>query len=159
MSEPAGGIRSSEMGIRPEWVDHNGHLNMAYYHVLLDHGVDEAQIGFGLGVEYSRTSGFTTFSAEYRVRYVRELPPDARVYSTFRLLDVAPKAYHFAQELRHVDGWLSATGEGVSLHIDRSGPKVCPYPAAVLEKLEATLAEHRKLPMPDWVGLPMGLRK
>lgn len=151
--------RAAEQVLKPEWIDFNGHLNMAYYVVLFDWGVDEVQDQIGLGVKYAETSGFTTFSAEFRIRYVRELPPGATVYSTFRLLDVSPKAYHFCQELRHADGWLSATGEGISLHIDQSGPRVAPYPDHVLKNLEAMLAEHSAEPVPEWVGQPMGVRK
>ncbi|OWU84805.1 thioesterase [Oceanicola sp. 22II-s10i] len=152
--------RAANQTLKPEWIDHNGHLNMAYYVVLFDWGVDEVQEVFGLGVPYSDADHpFTTFSAEFRIRYVRELPPGSTVYSIFRLLDVGPKAYHFCQELYHEDGWLSATGEGISLHVDRTGPKVVPYPPEVLAKMEAMLAEHSKDPVPDWVGRPMGIRK
>ena len=28
------------MQIEQAWIDYNGHLNMAYYHVLFDRGVD-----------------------------------------------------------------------------------------------------------------------
>ncbi|MDF1855646.1 thioesterase family protein [Pseudooceanicola sp.] len=152
-------IQSATQTLKPEWIDHNGHLNMAYYGVLFDWGVDAVQDSVGLGIDYARSSGFTTFSGEFHIRYLRELPPDASVYSTFRLLDVGPKAYHFCQELYHSDGWLSATGEGISLHIDQSGPRVAPYPAPVLAALQAMLAEHSQSPVPDWVGRTMGIRK
>ena len=135
-------ITCAKQTLKPEWIDFNGHLNMAYYIVLFDWGVDEVQDQVGLGVKYAETSGFTTFSAEFHTRYLRELPPGATVYATFRLLDTGPKAYHFCQELYHEDGWLSATGEGISLHIDQSGPKVSPYPAHVQENLRAMLAEQ-----------------
>lgn len=152
-------FRASAQVLQPDWIDFNGHLNMAYYVVLFDRGMDEAQEVVGLGPGYAKTSGFTTFSGEFGIRYLRELPPGSTVHSTFRLLDVGPKAYHFCQELYHEDGWLSATGEGISLHIDQSGPRVAPYPPKILAKLEAMQEEHGKLPVPDWVGKPMGVRK
>ena len=31
---------SSVMRVEPQWIDYNGHLNMAYYHVLFDRAVD-----------------------------------------------------------------------------------------------------------------------
>ena len=34
-------FRSSPKHVRPEWVDYNGHLNMAYYTFLFDTSVDE----------------------------------------------------------------------------------------------------------------------
>ena len=32
---------SSLMHVEPQWIDYNGHLNMAYYNVLFDRAVDE----------------------------------------------------------------------------------------------------------------------
>ncbi|MGI3170802.1 thioesterase family protein [Pseudooceanicola sp. C21-150M6] len=150
---------SPPMQINPDWIDQNGHLNMAYYGVLFDTGVDEACKEFGLGWDYTSQGTHTTYSAEFRIRYLQELHLGSTVRASFRLLDVGPKAYHFCQELIHEDGWISATGEGISLHIDQSGPRVAPYPEAIKAKLDATLAAHSKLPVPDWVGLPMKLRK
>ena len=62
--------RAANQTLKPEWIDHNGHLNMAYYVVLFDWGVDEVQEVFGLGVPYSDAiHPYTTFSAEFRARY------------------------------------------------------------------------------------------
>lgn len=150
---------SPEMDIKPEWIDQNGHLNMAYYGVLFDTGVDEAAKSFGLGWDYTSGGTHTTYSAEFRIRYVRELHLGDKVRVSFRLLDVGPKSHHFCQELIHSDGWVAATGEGISLHIDQSGPRVAPYPAGIKAKLDTTLVEHAKSPVPDWVGSPMRIRK
>ncbi|WP_136634918.1 thioesterase family protein [Pseudooceanicola onchidii] len=150
---------SPEMEVKPEWIDQNGHLNMAYYGVLFDTGVDEVAKTFGLGWDYTSKGTHTTYSAEFRIRYVRELHVGDKVRASFRLLDVGPKAHHFCQELIHEDGWIAATGEGISLHIDQSGPRVAPYPPEVLAKLTETLDAHAKLPVPDWVGAPMAIRK
>ncbi len=32
---------SSVMQIEPQWIDYNGHLNMAYYNVMFDRAIDE----------------------------------------------------------------------------------------------------------------------
>ena len=39
------------MTVRPEWIDFNGHLNMAYYNVLFDEGADEVYPLMGFGPE------------------------------------------------------------------------------------------------------------
>ncbi|WP_328598902.1 thioesterase family protein [Pseudooceanicola pacificus] len=150
---------SSLMSLKPEWIDFNGHLNMAYYNVLFDLGCDEAWEQFGFGPAYRERTGHTTFAAEHRTRYVRELAPESRVRVSFHMLDVGPKAFHYCQELRHEDGWLPATGEGVSLHVDQSGPRVAPYPPEILERLNAMLKQHAGEPVPEWVGSRMGIRK
>lgn len=150
---------SQEMEVLPEWIDYNGHLNMAYYNVLFDHGADQAFELMGFGPEYAATRKHTTYSADFRVRYLRELHVGAKVRVGFQLLDSDGRKFHFCQWLFHQDGWLSATGEGIGLHIDQSGPKVAPYPADVAAKVEAMLKAHSTAPVPDFVGKPMTIRK
>ncbi len=40
------------MRVEPQWIDYNGHLNMAYYNVLFDRCVDEAYELLGIGQHY-----------------------------------------------------------------------------------------------------------
>lgn len=156
MSQP---FVSSLMTVRPEWIDYNGHLNMAYYNVLMDEGVDELWLQFGFGTDYREKTGCTTYSAEYHIRYIREVHEGDRLQATFQLLDYDEKRLHFAQELVHEDGWVSAQGEGLMLHVDQSGPRVAPMPANILTQVEALMAAHRDLPVPAFVGRPMGLKR
>ena len=46
---------SSIMRVQPQWIDYNGHLNMAYYNVLFDRAVDEVFELLGCGVDYVKT--------------------------------------------------------------------------------------------------------
>jgi len=145
------------MTVKSDWIDYNGHLNMAYYNVLFDSGADDLFAEFGIGPDYPKTRGFSTFSAEFHVCYLRELHEGDEVYVTSQLLDMDEKRFHFFQELRHIDGWLSATGEGLGLHIDMSGPKVAPMPEDVAEKMRTIFAVHADLPRPDRAGRRIGI--
>lgn len=158
MSETPAPFRSSEMKVLPEWIDFNGHLNMAYYNVLFDQGVDQAYGDIGLGPEYQRT-GCTTYVAEFHVCYLRELHEGDRVYTTFQLLDHDEKRFHSFQELWHVDGWLAATAEGLTLHVDQSGPRVAPMPDHILTRLDAMRQNHAKLPTPAQAGRRISIRR
>ncbi len=158
MSETLTPFRSSEMKVLPEWIDFNGHLNMAYYNVLFDQGVDQAYGEIGLGPEYQRT-GCTTYVAEFHVCYLRELHEGDRVYTTFQLLDHDEKRFHSFQELWHVDGWLAATAEGLTLHVDQSGPRVAPMPQLILTRLEEMRRIHAQLPKPAQAGRSIGIRR
>ena len=158
MSETLTPFRSSEMKVLPEWIDFNGHLNMAFYNVLFDQGVDQAYGEIGLGPEYQRT-GCTTYVAEFHVCYLRELHEGDRVYTTFQLLDHDEKRFHSFQELWHVDGWLAATAEGLTLHVDQSGPRVAPMPQHILTRLEEMRRIHAQLPKPAQAGRSIGIRR
>src|ERR1700743_1359825 len=89
---------SSVMRVEPGWIDHNGHLNMAYYNVLFDRAVDEVYEFLGLGPSYVEPAGMPTFTAEVHLRYLRELLVDAPVRVTFQLLGFDGKRMHYFEE-------------------------------------------------------------
>lgn len=155
MTNPAP-LYSDYMEVEPQWIDFNGHLNMAYYNVLFDRGADQAFSAFGINQEYLKR-GFSTFSAEFHVCYLREVHLGAKVRVSFQLLDHDDKRFHFFQELIHEDGWVSATGEGLGLHIDMSGPRVAPFPEDVHAKVRGLFDAHKTLPRPDRAGRKIGI--
>lgn len=152
-------FRSAPMPVRPEWIDENDHLNMAYYHVLFDHGLDQFYATFGVDSRYRRDRGMTTFSAEVHVRYLKEIHEGDEVVVETRILDFDEKRLHMLQEIRHPDGWVSATAENLTLSIDRAGPKVAPWPADIRDAIAAIAAGHAALPRPDDLGRAMGIRR
>ncbi len=151
-------FESRVMEIEKDWIDYNGHLNMAYYNVLFDRCSDDAYEIMGLGPDYARERRLTIYTAEVHVCYVRELHLGDKVTATFQLLDHDAKRLRAYQEIRHVDGWLAATSESLSLHVDMSGPKVAPFPADVMEKVEAMRAAHAALPMPERAGRAIAIK-
>ncbi|ARQ00157.1 thioesterase family protein [Pseudorhodoplanes sinuspersici] len=76
---------SSVMTVEPAWIDFNGHLNMAYYNVLFDRGLDELYNLAGLGQRYLQERKHSFFTAEVHIRYLRELQEGAPVRVTFQL--------------------------------------------------------------------------
>ena len=58
-------FRSSIMQIRPEWIDYNGHLNMAYYNVMFDHAIDELWARIGIGPNYMKARGGSAISRRW----------------------------------------------------------------------------------------------
>ncbi len=151
-------FRSTKMTVRPEWIDYNGHMNMAYYAVLFDEAADEIYPFLGFGPEYQK-SGFTTYTAEFHICYLRELHEGDALTVTLQLLDYDQKRFHTYQEIWHEDGWCAATGEAMTLHVDQSGPKVAPMPAATLARLEEMRQAHATLPRPERAGRSIGIRR
>ncbi|RIK88954.1 MAG: thioesterase [Hyphomicrobiales bacterium] len=145
--------------IEKEWIDYNGHLNMAYYAVLFDRSVDDFFEALGMGKQYAATRRLTTYSAELHICYVRELHLGHTVVCNARLLDYDGKCIRVFQEMRHEDGWLAATAETLTLHVDMNGPKVVPFPPDVLARIEAMHARHAHLPVPERAGRAIGIRR
>lgn len=144
---------SSVMTVEPAWIDFNGHLNMAYYNVLFDRGLDEMYNLAGLGEDYRRSKQHSFFTAEVHVRYLRELQEGAPVRVTFQLLDFDSKRLHFFQQLFHAtEGWVSATSENLTLHIDMAAKRVAPFSQDVSKRLSEVRKSHGRLPRPEAAG-------
>jgi acyl-CoA thioester hydrolase len=150
---------SSVMRVEPQWIDYNGHLNMAYYNVLFDRAVDETYEMLGIGLDYLKRTNHSTFTAEVHVRYLREIHEGDPVRVEFQLLDYDAKRIHYFETLRHAEqGWVSATSENMTLHVDMGAKKVVPFPDDVLKRLAAMKAAHAALPLPDGVGRRIAMR-
>jgi acyl-CoA thioester hydrolase len=144
---------SSIMQIEPQWIDYNGHLNMAYYNVLMDRAIDELWLRLGIGPGYLEARNGSTFTAEAHVRYVREIQLGDPVQVTVWILNSDEKRIHTFEQLHHAsEGWLSATSENMSLHMDMAARKVAPFPADIAMRVRAFTEAHRLLPRPDGTG-------
>jgi acyl-CoA thioester hydrolase len=144
---------SSVMQVEPAWIDYNGHMNMAYYNVLFDRAVDEAYELLGVGPAYLRQRRRSTFAAEVHVRYLRELHAGDPVRVTFQLLGHDAKRMHFFEQLFHArEGWMAATSENMSLHVDMDARKTVPFPADIAARIAKMQASHSMLPRPEAAG-------
>ena len=144
---------SSVMAVEPGWIDYNGHLNMAYYHVLFDRAVDEAFALVGIGPDYVKRHGQSFFSAEVHVRYLRELHSGDAVRVTLQLLAFDVKRLHFFEQLFHAtEGWVAATSEQMALHVDMRAKKAVPFPHEVAALIARMMAAHSMLPRPEAAG-------
>jgi acyl-CoA thioester hydrolase len=144
---------SSVMRVEENWIDYNGHLNMAYYNVLFDRAVDEAYELIGIGADYVSRREHSFFTAEVHLRYLRELHAGDQVRVTFQLLDFDRKRLHTFEQLFHADeGWVAATSENMSLHVDMGARKAAPFPAEVTRRLAQMKASHARLPRPEAAG-------
>src|SRR5258708_39911033 len=126
---------------------------MAYYNVLLDRGVDEAFELLGCGLDYVKPRKHSCFTAEVHVRYLRELHAGDPVRVTFQLLNYDQKRMHYFEQLFHAtEGWVSATSENMSLHVDMAAGKTAPFPAEIARGLARMKASHGRLPRPEAAG-------
>ena len=144
---------SSVMTVEPAWIDYNGHLNMAYYNVLFDRAVDEAFTLIGCGPDYVAARKHSCFTTEVHVRYLRELHAGDPVRVTFQLLDYDAKRMRYFEQLFHAtEGWVSATSENMSVHVDMTARKSAAFPSDVAASLARMKAAHGKLPVPEAAG-------
>ncbi|HEX4111088.1 MAG TPA: thioesterase family protein [Stellaceae bacterium] len=149
-----------ETAVRPEWIDYNGHMNMAYYVVVFDQATDVLFDTLGVGQAYRRDAGHSMYALESHVTYARETKLGDPLRVEDRLIDADAKRFHFFLRMTTArTGDQVATFEMVVLHVDLAGPRATPFPAAIQARIDAMLAEHRTLPPPPEVGRRVGLKR
>src|ERR1700716_1358697 len=144
---------ASVMQIEPQWIDYNGHLNMAYYNVMFDRAIDELWLRLGIGPGYMEQRQGSTFTAECHVRYLREIHLGDPVQVSILLVAADEKRLHTFEELRHgSEGWLSATSENMTIHIDMRLRRTAPFPPDIRARIAALANAHRAIDRPEGIG-------
>lgn len=146
-----------ETRIRPEWIDHNGHMNLACTIVVFDQATDVAFEALDIGASYRARTGCSCFVVETHTLYEREVTVGELVRVTTRLLSAGAKRLHFVHEMRHAtDGTRLALHEILALHIDMADRRSAPWPAATRAVLQAAVAAEAVLAVPQGVGRRVG---
>ena len=131
----------------PEWTDYNRHMNVAYYTLVFDHAVDAFFAYIGLGREYRKVTTGSTFAVEHHITYIQEVVESDEVRCETRLVGFDDKRLHHCHEMYHVaDGYLAATCEFLSLHVDLSTRRVTPMPVGKQKSLSGLLEAHSNFP-------------
>ena len=100
----------------------------------------------------------STFTAECHVRYLREIHLGDPVQVSIWLLGADEKRLHTFEELRHAtEGWLSATSENMTMHIDMSVRKVAPFPPDIRARIADVVKSHAGLSRPEGIGRSVGM--
>lgn len=146
-------LRRHQASVRPEWVDANGHMNLAYYIVVFDHATDVAFQALGLGPSYRARTGFSSFVVETHTLYEREVMEGERLEVTTRLLGVDTKRLHLFHEMFRVGEPERVAGhELMCLNIDMRTRRVAPFPSDLRDALAAVVAAHAVTELPKGVG-------
>tara|TARA_B100001778_G_scaffold208483_1_gene172485 strand:+ start:222 stop:692 length:471 start_codon:yes stop_codon:yes gene_type:complete len=135
--------------VTQEMCDHNGHMNVNYYYQLFDSTYTSFYINeLGFGDEYLK-SGFSTFTLEDNIRYLKEFTLDEEVYPSFILYKANKKLLHFVGILQNKDSELAAIFETILGHIDLNQRKIVDFPDEkykVIQKVYLDQKENREIP-------------
>ena len=151
-------IKSAPYSIESQWIDYNGHFNMAYYNVLFDKDSDVALALVGLGPAYVENTGNSYFTLEAHISYLRELTITDQVRIATQILDFDSKRLHYVQMMHQAKkGWLACVTENIVMHVDLASKKSSPFPAEVLERIKIAHDAHKSLSIPLQVGHRIGI--
>ncbi|GIT49060.1 MAG: hypothetical protein Ct9H300mP14_09880 [Gammaproteobacteria bacterium] len=79
--------------VLPEWIDHNGHMNVAYYVLAFDLVTDTVYETWGLGLDYPEREKHAIFTLGMNIDYVSEVFDGEPLSVTTQLLDGITNAF------------------------------------------------------------------
>lgn len=135
-----------------EWADYNGHMNVAFYVLIFDHGTDAFLEHVGMDEKLRETTGSSVFVAEAHVTYGNEVMVGEQVRIQSTVLGFDEKRLHLFHQMFKADGNLAATNELMILHVNLNTRKVCAFPDHVLNKISAIAKLDATKPIPAQVG-------
>lgn len=157
---PAEPLETARGDVPAEWIDYNGHMNVAYYVLAFDQGTDRFLGTLGMDPDYPRREGGSTFALEMHVTYDRELKQGDPYVVYTQLIDADAKRIHMHHTMRHAtEGWLAATNEVITMHIDMGQRRSAPFPAHIQPRVDALRSAHATLPRPATLGRLIGIRR
>lgn len=139
--------------VQKEWIDYNGHMNVAYYVLAFDHATDALLEQIDLGVDYRTREEKSVFVVESHISYEQEVEEEAPLLIKSRLLGADKKRLHIFHEMFHeVEGYRAATIEIMALHVDMKTRKTANFMGILEDKLAKWGEESLKEGWPTEAG-------
>jgi acyl-CoA thioester hydrolase len=154
------GAVTHEGEVLPEWIDVNDHMNVAYYVLAFDYGVDSLWEQFGITEDYMDTARCSTFAVESHIFYVKELLEGDPYIVTAQILACDEKRIHQFQRIYHAEKkYLAATAEWMNLHVNLETRRVCPWPDDILARIMDFAQGQTDQSWPEAAGKRMEVRQ
>jgi acyl-CoA thioesterase FadM len=113
--------------VTTDMCDHNDHMNVNYYYKMFDEVYSKLYFEeLDFSPEYV-ASGFSTFTLEDNIRYLKEFRLGDKIYPSFLLNNANEKMLHFVGILLNENNELAAIFETVLGHINLNKRKMVPF--------------------------------
>ncbi|MAY70514.1 MAG: hypothetical protein CME82_03530 [Halomonas sp.] len=140
--------------VKPDWVDYNGHMNDAEYARVFSLAVDTLMERIGLDEAGRDRHGYTLYTLETHLRYLREAHQGQPLQVEVALVDRDAKRLHLWFEL-YSGEQLLATSEQMLMGIDVDSGRPGPFPEVVDTAIAALPAISS--PAPEGLGQRIGI--
>lgn len=145
--------------VKPDWIDHNGHMRDAYYGLVFSHAGVAAQEEIGFDPEYRDRTGCSIFLLEDHKFFLREVKLGDALTVEARVLDSDAKRFHLYLRLLH-DEALCAVAEYMELHVNRlPTPRATPIPEALQARLKVAQTSPEEVAALEPRSGRIGLRR
>jgi len=123
--------------IKKEWIDYNGHMNVAYYVHIFDKASDVILNIFELAGDSAKNDNKSTFVVEMHTNYIQEVKSGDEVETYLTYIDHDKKRINYKLSMFNKEKkYLSATNEVLSLHVDLSKRKVVEFDSSRIKLMD-----------------------
>ena len=144
--------------VLPEWIDNNGHMNVACYLMAFDRALDDFTDAIGFTRAYRAAHQSGIFVVEAHLTYGQELLEGEAYRIETRVLGIDGKKLHLFERMeRASDGAQAATCEMMILHMDMQSRRSAPFPAPILAGLIELEQKAAERPLPPEAGRSVGI--
>lgn len=147
--------------VKQQWIDYNGHMNIAYYTMAFDQAFDAfLSEQFGVDEKYIKHNQIGPFALQSQYTYLAEMHEGETFSTSVRVFDYDYKRIHLFSEIyRGRDNLLSATCESLSMNVNLQSRKSEAYPNDILKMIEDSYQSTKHLPVPQQIGQQIGIRR
>ena len=150
-----------EQEVLNEWLDYNGHMNVAYYTLAFDKSLDiflEDLLGIGESHAYKNNQGPFVVQAHYH--YLNEMRLNEKFHVRLFVVDCDKNKMHLCMEIYSLSQEkVIAVVEQVLINVNLKLRKSEPYPPWAIEKLIKLKNTHKNASLPSAFGKSIGLKK
>jgi len=147
-------FQSNIQNVKKEWIDYNGHMNVAYYTLAFDHSLDDfLETILEIGPTFVKKEKQGPYSLQSNYHYLDELRLGDKFFSKIYIIDSDKKKVHIVLEMidfktkRQV-----AVCETLLINVDLNIRKSVNYGDHVIKKIEQYQAKCSEVKLPLQVG-------
>ena len=135
----------SKQKVIKDWVDYNGHMNVAYYVLIFDvYGGEILMSGFNMGEDSAKNTKKSTMVVESHITYNQELAEGDEVNVNLTYFDHDKKRLLYKLEMVHKEKkFLASTIEVLALYVDLDKRKVLEFENEKVEIMKKYIEENK----------------
>ncbi|MDC1375681.1 thioesterase family protein [bacterium] len=151
----------SEKRVLKDWIDYNGHMNVAFYTLAFDNSLDEfLENTLGIGETHASHNQQGPFVLQAHYHYLNEMSLDEKFNVRLLVVDCDEKRMHLCLDIFSVkQKKIIAVSETVLINVNLVIRRTEKYPTWALKRLVDLKNTHANINFPSVLGKSIGLKK
>ena len=143
------------------WIDYNGHMNVAFYTLVVDKSLDYfLEEYLGIGETYAKKNHFGPFVVQANFTYLNEMKLNERFFVQCSLINYDLKKMHlFLEIISQKNKIVMAYSEQLLVNVNLIKRISEDYPDWALKRLKILKNNHKKIKFPNNIGISIKIKK